>query len=68
MNYPKKLHENHNEQPFLVVKMKIKRVEKLAPNLKRKKRYVGHIKVMEQALKHGLKFKKVHRVIEFQSK
>ena len=68
MNYPKELHKNHNEQPFLVEKMKIKRVEKLAPNLKRKKRYVGHIKVMEQALKHGLKFKKVHRVIKFQSK
>ena len=64
--YPKELHENHNELPFLAEKMKIKRVEKLVPNLKSKKRYVVHIKTLDQALKHGLKLKKVHRVIKFQ--
>ena len=46
--------------------MKIGRVEKLAPNLKDKKGSVVHIKALDQALKHGLKLKKVHRVIEFQ--
>ena len=46
--------------------MKIRRVEKLIPNLKDKKGYVVHIKALEQALKHGLKLKKLHRVIEFQ--
>ena len=46
--------------------MKIGRVGKLAPNLKRKKRYVEHIKALDQALKHRLKLKKVHRVIKFQ--
>ena len=46
--------------------MKIGRVEKLVPNLKDKKGYVVHIKALEQALKHGLKLKKLHRVIEFQ--
>ena len=46
--------------------MKIGRVEKLVPNLKDKKGYVVHIKALDQALKHGLKLKKVHRVIEFQ--
>ena len=66
MIYPKELHENHNELPFLAEKMKIKRVEKLVPNLKCKKRYVVHIKTLDQALKHGLKLKKVHRVIKFQ--
>ena len=34
VEYPKELHENHNELPFLVEKMKIGRKEKLAPNLK----------------------------------
>ena len=29
VKYPKELHENHNELPFLAEKMKIKRVEKL---------------------------------------
>ena len=62
----KDLNKNHNEMPFLVEKMKIKRVEKLVPNLKRKKRHVVHIKALDQALKDGLKIKKVHRVIKFQ--
>ena len=66
VKYPKELHENHNELPFLAEKMKIKRVEKLVPNLKRKKRYMVHIKELDQTLKHGLRLKKVHRVIKFQ--
>ena len=68
MKYPKELHENHNELPFLVEKMKIGREEKLVPNLKDKKVYVAHIKALDQALKHGLKLKKVHRVIEFKQR
>ena len=66
VKYPKELHENHNELPFLAEKMKIKRVEKLVPNLKCKKRYMVHIKELDQTLKHGLRLKKVHRVIKFQ--
>ena len=59
VKYPKESHENHNELPFLVEKMKIGKEEKLVPNLKPKKRYVVHIKALDQALKHGLKLKKV---------
>ena len=33
MKYPKGLHENQKELPFLVKKMKIEREEKLVPNL-----------------------------------
>ena len=47
-------------------RMKIGRVEKLVPNLKNKKGYVVHIKAVDQALRHGLKLKKVDQVIEFQ--
>ena len=65
VKYPKELHKNHNELPFLAEKMKIGREEKLAPNLKNKKGYVVHIKALDQALKHGLRLKKVQRVIEF---
>ena len=46
-------------------KMEINKVEKLVPNLSDKKKYVVHIRALNQALKHGLKLKKVHRVIEF---
>ena len=66
VQYPKELHQNHNELPFLAGRMKIKREEKLVPNLRNKKGYIVQIKTQNQALKHGLKLKKVPRVIEFQ--
>ena len=66
VEYPKGLHKNHNELPFLAERMKIGKVEKLVPNLKDKKTYVVHIKSLNQALKHGLKLKNVHRVIRFE--
>ena len=66
VKYPKELHENHSELPFLTERIKIGRVEKLVPNLKDKKGYSVQIKTLNQALKHDLKLKKVHRVIEFQ--
>ena len=46
--------------------MKINGVEKLIPNLFDKKRYVIHIRALNQALKHGLVLEKIHRAIEFQ--
>ena len=58
VKHPKELHENHNELPFLAKRMKIGRAKKLVPNLKNKKRYVVHIKALDEALNHGLKLKK----------
>ena len=66
VEYQKELHENHNKLPLLVERMKIGREEKLVPNRRDKKGYVVHIKKLNQALKYGLKLKKVHRIIEFQ--
>ena len=66
MKYQKELHEKHNELQILAERMKIGREEKLVPNLRDKNGYVIHIKTLNQTLKHGLKLKKVHRVIEFQ--
>ena len=51
--------------PFLPEKMKIDKTQKLVCNLRDKKKYVVHISISKQALNHGLKLKKVHRVIEF---
>ena len=39
--------------------------KKLVCNLHNKKKYVVHIKSLKQALDHGLKLKKVQRIIEF---
>ena len=59
------IHDIHNDLPFLPKRMKIDKCEKLVCNLHNKKKYVVHIKSLKQALNHGLKFKKVHRIIEF---
>ena len=66
MEYPKELHENLNKLPFLAERIKIGRKGGLVPHLNDKKGYVVHIKALNQVLKHGVKLKKVHRVIEFQ--
>ena len=42
--------------------------KKLVCNLLNKKKYLVHIKSLKQALNHGLKLKKVHRIIEFNQK
>ena len=65
VKYPKKLHELHSDLPFLPERMEINKCKKLVCNLYNKKKYVAHINTLKQALNHGLKLKKVHRVIEF---
>ena len=66
VEYPKELHKSQNELPFLVERMKIGRDEKLVPNFNVKKEYMVGIKKLNQTLKHSLKLKNVHRVIEFE--
>ena len=65
VKYPKKLHELHSDLPFLLEQMEVNKCKKLVCNLFNKKKYVAHINTLKQALNHGLKFKKIHRVIEF---
>ena len=65
VDYPSKLHKLHSDMPFLPERMKIDKTQKLVRNLRDKKKYVVHISILKQALNHGLKLKKVHRVIEF---
>ena len=68
VKYPKRLHELHSDLPLLSERMKIDKCNKLVCNLSKKKKYVTHINSLKQALNHGLKFKKIHRVIEFNQK
>ena len=68
VKYPKRLHKLHSDLPFLPKRMKIDKCKKLVCNLLNKKRYVVHINSLKQALNHGLKLKKIHRVIEFNKK
>ena len=65
VSYPKELHNSHNDFPFMCERMEINGVEKLVPNLRDKKSYVIHIEALNQALQHGLRLDRIHRVIEF---
>ena len=65
VDYPNELQNLHSDFPFLAESMVINNTKTLVCNLQGKKNYVVHINVLKQALDHGLKLRKVHRVIEF---
>ena len=64
VQYPEKLHELHNDLPFLSEKMKFGKIKKLVTNL-HEMEYIMHIINSKQALNHGLVLKNVHRVTKF---
>ena len=66
VDYPSKLQNLHSDLPFLPERMNINNTKKLVCNLNNKKNYIVYINVLKQALDHGLKLRKVHRVIEFE--
>ena len=68
VQYPEKLHELHNDLPFLPERIKIENVEKLLTNLHDKTEYVIHIRNLKQAVNYGLVLEKVDRVINFNQK
>ena len=66
VDYPSKLQNLHSDLPFLPERMVINNNKKLVCNLNDKKNYIVLVNVLKQALDHGLKLRKVHRVIEFE--
>ena len=65
IKYPKKLHELHSDLMFLSERMEVNKCKKLICNLFNKKKYVAQINSLKETLNHGLKSKKIHRVIKF---
>ena len=65
IDYPEKLFNLHNNIPFLPERKKVNKVEKHICSIEDKEKYVIHIRVLKQALNHGLVLRKVHRVIQF---
>ena len=53
------------ELPFSPERMEIDKRKKLLCNLYNKEKYVVHIRSLKQAINHGLIFKKVQRVMQF---
>ncbi len=66
LEYPKNLHDFHNEYPLAPEKLTIGKVEKLIPNLNDKSKYVLHNENLKLYLKMGLKLVKIHRGITFE--
>ena len=64
IDYPKELFNLYKDLPFLPESKKVNKVEKLICSIENKEKYdVIHIRSLKQALNHGLKLKKVDRVI-----
>ena len=58
IDYPKELFNLYKNLPFLPERKKVNKVEKLIYDIEDKEKYVMHIKVLKQALTHGLYLKK----------
>lgn len=65
LKYPNKLHNEHNDFPFCPQNVKInkQKVSKLTNTLYDKEKYVIHYRNLIQTIKHGLKFKKIHKIL-----
>ena len=60
LEYPKELHDLHNEYLLAPERLLIGKVEKLVPNLKDKKKYVLHHENLKLYLRLGLRLTKIH--------
>ena len=65
LEYPKELHDLHNDYPLAPEQIDVNKVEKLIPNLWNKKNYVIHYENLKQYLNLGLKLTGIHRGIKF---
>ena len=68
IDYPKELLNLHEDLPLFPETKKVNKVKKLICSIENKEKYVIHIRALQQALNHGLVFKKIHRVIQFNQK
>ena len=66
--YLKTLFNSHIDLPFLPERKKVEKVEKPICSIEDREKYVIHIRALKQALNHGSKLKKVHRVTQFNQK
>ena len=65
LEYPKELHDEHNEYPLAPERLKVNKVDKLIPNLRNKEKYVIHYENLKQYLNLGLTLTKIHRGVKF---
>ena len=66
LEYPKELHDLHNDYPLAPEQIEMNKAEKLIPNLRDKEKYVLHHKNLKQYLDLGLELTCIHRGIKFE--
>ena len=65
LEYPKSLHDLHNDYPLAPEQIVVNKISKLIPNLGDKKKYILHYENLKQYLKLGLKLTHIHSGIKF---
>ena len=65
LEYPKELHDLHNDYPLAPEQIEVNKTKKLIPNLWSKKNYVIHYENLKQCFNLGLKITNIHRGIKF---
>ncbi|KAJ8917076.1 hypothetical protein NQ315_012995 [Exocentrus adspersus] len=69
LGYPTELHDDHDELPYcpqnIIPPNGCTKQSKLILNLSNKEKYVIHYRNLWQALQHGLKLNKIHRILSF---
>ena len=65
LEYPKELHDLHNDYPLAPEQIEVNKTKKLLPNLWNKKNYIIHYENLKQCLNLGLKITNIHRGIKF---
>ena len=68
LEYPKELHNVHNDYPLAPESLLINKIYKLTPNLYNKTKYILHLKNLQLYLSLGLKLTKIHKVLAFDQK
>ena len=65
LEHPKSRHDLHNDYPLAPEQIEANKVDKLIPNLRKKKKYVIHYENLKQYINLGLKLTHIHRGIKF---
>ena len=65
LEYPKELHDLHNDYPLAPEQIEVNKTKKLLSNLWSKKNYVIHYENLKQCLNLGLKLTNIHRGLKF---
>ena len=65
VKYPEKIRMLHSDLAFLPERIKINKCTKLICTIQNEEKYIIHKRALKQAINHGLKLEKVHKIIEF---